>query len=202
MKIFEWLSDFFSPQLGNYKNLKFSSTSFVSFKVVLTGIFFGVILASLNMLYNRRLLGDFVRAVTAAGADSPEKAMTLSELGYSKNPFVRYSLTRGYTLRRTVRCVESEQRLREEEKELDASKDTRKKRVLTVMDIRPDAKTAHFYIPSDEIFTAEEKFDKKGTNWFTFILTVIIMTVLMAAVVHFLPDMLRLIDNMISGFGK
>lgn len=67
-----------------------------SFELAVWGMYFGIFLACLLALYEKRVIGGFVRTLLKKEAFSPEKAMTLQELGYGKNPFVRGAL-RGKT---------------------------------------------------------------------------------------------------------
>ena len=212
------LNEFFTPELGTYDNLTFNESSFVSLKYIIMGIFFGIILASLSALYNRRVLGKFIRALIKADATSPEKAKTLAELGFEKNGFVRTSLRNGCTLKNSTSCVEYDEFLKkmaqeaqkdgaetaqdgsisasDGEKKGDARKTDR--RALREKDFIPDLATAHFYIPEDKKYAMEIKFEDKGTNWLTFAFAVAASVVLAGAVVMFMPDILRFIDNFIN----
>lgn len=211
-------TEFFSPELGTYDNLTFNESSFVSLKYIIMGIFFGIILASLSALYNRRVLGKFIRALIKADATSPEKAKTLAELGFERNGFVRTSLRNGCTLKNSTSCVEYDEFLKkmaqkaqkdgaetaqdssdstsDAEKNGDARKTDR--RALRDRDFIPDLATAHFYILEDKKYAMEIKFEDKGTNWLTFAFAVVASVVLAGAVVMFMPDILRFIDNFIN----
>ena len=212
------LNEFFTPELGTYDNLTFNESSFVSLKYIIMGIFFGIILASLSALYNRRVLGKFIRALIKADATSPEKAKTLAELGFEKNGFVRTSLRNGCTLKNSTSCVEYDEFLKKMAQEAqkdgaetaqdgsDSASDGEKKgdarktdrRALREKDFIPDLATAHFYIPEDKKYAMEIKFEDKGTNWLTFAFAVVASVVLAGAVVMFMPDILRFIDNFIN----
>ena len=216
----EKFTDFFSPEFDTYDNFKFNETSFVAVRYIIIGIFFGIVIASLSALYNRRVLGKFIRALIRSDATSPEKAKTLSELGFDKNPFVKYSLSRGYTLKKSTSCVEYGEYLKkinsdaqgiangEEiapsgEKSEDGKSGEKPKtsvrKALRDKEFIPDLATAHFYIPEGKKYEMDVKFEAKGTNWLTFAITVIISLVLVVLAVLFLPDVLRLIDNFING---
>lgn len=227
--IWQRFVELFSPELGKYDNFNFNETSFVAVKYVIIGIFFGIVLASASALFNRRVLGRFIRALIKQDATSPESAKTLSELGFDKNPFVKYSLTRGYTLRKSTSCVEREEYLRSLEKPSDeeavnegaekpseadptasgdGSDSAKKVKKISVREALykkefvPDLKSAHFYIPEDKKYSMDVKFEAKGTNVPTFILTVVISLILVGAAVIFLPDILRLADNFINLLSK
>ena len=47
-------------------------------------VFAGVCCAAFYAFYQKRIVGDLLRALIAAGADCAENAKTLSEIGYGK----------------------------------------------------------------------------------------------------------------------
>ena len=57
---------------------------------VLTAFFVGIILACLVMLYQIKVPGRMVRALLAAGADSPERAITAAEAGFRREWLLRF----------------------------------------------------------------------------------------------------------------
>jgi hypothetical protein len=161
-----------------------------------------VMLAAVLAIFNKRVLGDFVRACARDGATSPEKARTLAELGFLKNSSVRSALKRRGSLRRVVRCVEDDLAdlaagvpMREEIAALypEAKADGEAGKPS-----RTDLNTARFYIPEAEIYTAEIRYDKKGTNWLSFIGTLVLGLVVVLLLIQLMPDILQLVDNFIS----
>ena len=54
------------------------------------------------------------------------------------------------------------------------------------------------YIPEAEIYTAEIRYDKKGTNWLSFIGTLVLGLVVVLLLIQLMPDILQLVDNFIS----
>ena len=227
--IWERFVKFFSPEFYEYDNFNLNETSFVAIKYIIIGIFFGTVIASASALYNRRVLGKFIRALIKQDATSPESAKTLAELGFDKNPFIKYSLVHGYTLKKSTSCVEYEEHLRSLDgsgslekssgEEAEGSENAREavdtaaevtsaetkqpKRIsareaLYGKEFIPDVKSAHFYIPEDKKYLMDVKFEAKGSNWLTFILTVIAAFLMTGAAVLFLPDILQLADNFIN----
>lgn len=57
-----------------------------SFELAVWGMYFGIFLACLLALYEKRVIGGFVRTLLKKEAFSPEKAMTLQELDTEKIP--------------------------------------------------------------------------------------------------------------------
>ena len=63
---------------------------------------------------------------------------------------------------------------------------------------RIDFTTAHFYIPEDLKHRAELRFDQKGSSWLIVVLTVVLTPVIASLICQFLPDILRMCDNLIT----
>jgi hypothetical protein len=105
--LFELMKEeLFSIELREYEHITFDARAAASFRLLVFGLFIGANIAALISIFNKRVLGDFVRALISNECFSAESAKTLSELGYQKDPAVRGSLRHGVTLRRVVRCVE------------------------------------------------------------------------------------------------
>ena len=82
MKVFQYFSELVKQSKGQ------------SLGIVIWALFFGILLACLLALYEKRVIGNYVRALLTKGAKSPEKALTLAETGFRKNAFVRSALRR------------------------------------------------------------------------------------------------------------
>ena len=67
----------------------------VSLEVIVWGLFIGIMIGGALAVYNKRFLGAFVRKLVEEEAFSPEKALTLGELGYEKNKLIQRELTKG-----------------------------------------------------------------------------------------------------------
>jgi hypothetical protein len=65
-------------------------------------------------------------------------------------------------------------------------------------DYRINFDTDHFYIPDDEHYRAEIRYESKGSGWRAFILVVLASIIGAALVCFLLPDMLQLVDNLIG----
>ena len=105
-------SEFFSPKFGNLKNLTMFEDK--SFKTIILVFYVAMVLGSLIMYYNRSVIGALPRALIKNGCFSAESAKTLSELGLSKNVFIKFSLRFGSVFRRIIGCVDG--RVSEEQK--------------------------------------------------------------------------------------
>ena len=98
-----------------YEHIGSGGSSLISWKLMIIGIAIGLALAMFGAVFNKRVLGDFVRALLSVDAHSPEQARTLEQLGYLKNTTIRSALKRGTSLRRVVKCVEEEAYLAEQQ---------------------------------------------------------------------------------------
>ena len=98
----ELIDELFSLNLGDYDNLGISASTLTGLRGIIVALFIGVIIGAISSMFNRRVLGDFVRALTSEGCRTPESAKTLAELGFLKNTAVRASLRAGGVLGRVV----------------------------------------------------------------------------------------------------
>ena len=197
-----FVDKYFTMEFGYYQNINLSNPLFSATSVIVA-LFIGIIIASGVAIFNKRVLGDFVRAVVRNDATSPQKAMTLEELGFLKNSAVRSALKRRGALRSTVRCVEDDRAdlavgipIRARMAEL--YPDVIPVPVKGAKSDRTALNTAHFFIPEAEKYTAEIRYEKKGTNWLVFFVVVVVCIFALSAVFFILPEMLQMLDNFIS----
>ena len=159
----------------------------------------GFALAAAFASFDRNHLGGLVRKLVREDCLSPDKAKTLRELGYHRSPAVRGSLKRGSVLGNVVHCVEREQH----EQEMQAARAayiaaTGSDSGFVPSPFRMDLDSAHFYIPDEQHYAAEVRFEKEGSGWRSFLLVLILSVVAASLVILFLPDILQLVDNMIG----
>ena len=129
----------------------------------------------------------------------PDKAQTLSELGFLRNGGVKASLRSPNKLGKIVRCVEKdeyEQKVEEARAAYVAEHGNDKD--FFMPSYRIDFENDHFYIPDEEHYKAEIRFEEKGSGWRAFLLVVIVSVLGAALVCYLLPDMLQLVDNMLD----
>lgn len=147
------------------------NSSVMSFELVVWSIYIGFIIASVMSLYYKRYLGAFVRALIENEAFSPDSAMTLEELGFEKNSFIKSQL-RG-------RGVFSALVYQKDDKvEIHGNS------AIPVYHDKIDFTTASFFIPYELRIRAEMKFEKKGTH---------IMGVVVAIIAFFILALLATI---------
>jgi hypothetical protein len=200
-----WQEKYFTMDLSKYENLGLGGGErMFSLPQMIAMMLIGVIIAAFASIFNKRVLGDFVRVMLQYEATSVEKAKTLEEFGYLKNSTIRQALRRNPSLRRVVHCVEEEEFARETEHQRTAYEERRAQDKSLPPFIEPtyqmDVTTAHYYIAEKDKYMADIKFEKKGTNWFTFGFVVICCVALLFCTLFILPDVFQYMDNFIGMF--
>lgn len=191
---------YFSIETREYENINLGTGNLITLQNVVIGLFIGLIAASAFAAYDKGHLGSFVRKLVWDDCLSKEKAKTLAELGFAKSPTVRGSLKRtNGVLAKTVHCVEREAH----EADMEAARASYMQKNGSDAGFAPepfkmDLETAHFYIPDEEHYAAEVRFDEKGSGWRAFLLVLLVCVVGAALVCWLLPDMIQLLDNLIG----
>ncbi len=194
-----FVGKYFSVQNGQYDHINMGSSSIVTLQTIIIGLFIGVIIAAGIACYDKNRLGAFVRAIVKNQCLWPDKAMTLYDLGFMRNSGVKASLRSRNQLGRVVRCVERDQY--EEQVKIAREEYIQKNgddKDFCMPEYRLNFDTDHFYIPDEEHYAVELRYENKGSGWRAFLL-VIILSIFGAALLCFLvPDMLQLVDNLIG----
>ena len=170
---------------------------------VIIGILIGFFVACCMTLFDRRVLGDFVRHVLRNECLSRETAKTLAELGYEKNAFVRGSLRSGVSLRRVVKCVEEEEfgaEIARRRAEYEAANEGKKVPAYKPPKFQVDVSTMHFYIPEELKYMADVKFEKKGANPVTLLIAFVLFAAVAVIAFYAVPELLQMLDNMLGIF--
>lgn len=198
----EWYA---SLDASQYEHLGFGTGTMISIPIIVIGVCIGIFAAAAFACFDKNRLGGFVRALVRAECLSPEGAKTLDELGYgrAKGAGIRGSLKHGTVLGRVVHCVEREAY----EADVEAARAAYIEKTgsekgfdypLFVMDFD----TAHFYIPDEEHYRAEVRFEEKGSGWRALLLVGLVAVVVAALLLFFLPELLQMLDNMIGLLGE
>ncbi len=174
-----------------YENLGFEKSPLFSLRLSIIFAFIGVAIACFAMLYNKRTIGGIVRKIIAEGASSPESAKTLAELGLDRKILTRNAIVRNVTLRRYVKCVEEEEYLSKYADLQDAKRKVKSKYYI-------DLKTDRFYIPEEKRIQAEIRYEKKGSNLFSVIFAIVLLSIALLLIFSFLPNILGMIDSAVS----
>ena len=200
----DYLREIFTGADGYYGNLGLESGNVMSVSLIALGIYLGIVIACIAMAYNKQVLGALARKLLADERSSADKAATLEELGFHKNPFIRGAVQKSVSLRRVVKCVEEEEfyknqaadrELYEKKRELERSLPKFKE-----VEYRVDASRDHFYIPEESCDMAERKFYSKGSTWRSTILAIAILTVAFFIIMLNLPKVLDVLDSFVGNF--
>lgn len=189
-----------------YEHLHMGGGSLVSIPIIVFGLFLGVVIACFAVVFNKRVPGGFVRLLLKEAALSPDTAKTLPELNCADRLYLRYAVRNSVSLRRVVRCREEEEFEAKEAEEAQAYAEQRandpslpKRRRAKPFAVDPDKH--HFYIPENLKYTAEAKFEQKGSTWLGAVIFSVIMLVVCVVLLMFLPRILQLLNEFVGGFG-
>ena len=156
-------------------------------EVLVWALFIGCVLGAFMIFYQKRVIGAFVRKLLSAGADSPDNAKMISEIGFAKNPFVRSELRRSGTLRRIVW-------------EVDDNMQTSAEGVTFSAREKPlDPESARFFIPEENRIRAELRYSEKGTDVYTIVLMVILFLAIAYAALFVVPYIQNLLSELKAG---
>ena len=199
-ELWEYLEGkYFSVDMGRYEHISIGSGSLVTLQKVVLGICVGIIIAAAMACYDKNKLGAFVRAIVKEQALWPDKAMTVYDLGFARNSAVKASLRSPNKLGKIVHCVEKEAydaKVAEAREAYIAEHGNEEG--FFMPQYRMDFDNDHFYIPDEEHYRAEVRFENKGSGWIAFVFVVIVSIIAAAVVCFLLPDVLQLVDNMIG----
>ena len=187
-----------------YENLGADSRTMLSVRLMILGLFIGISIAAFAAVFNKRVLGDAVRRLLKAEALSPDRALTLAELGYSGG-VIGFAVKKSTSLRRVVKCreeTEYDEKLSEKRREYaERRKNGENLPKFKEIPYKINVLTDTFYIPEDMKYTAEVKFEKKGSTWLGAILTVVVLAVLFVALMVALPHIFELLDEVAGSMG-
>ena len=199
-ELWEYLEGkYFSVDTGRYEHISIGSGSLITLQKVVLGICIGIIIAAAMACYDKNRLGSFVRSIVREQALWPEKAQTLYDLGFARNSAVKASLRSPNKLGRVVRCVEKDAYDAQVAQAREAYiAEHGNEEGFFMPQYRLDFENDHFYIPDEEHYRAEVRFDNQGSGWRAFMLVCIVAVIAAALICFLLPDMIQLVDNMIG----
>ena len=203
--LFEELWDYFVQNYLEadeiYPNLGMGDGSGITMISLVFGLFFGIILASVLVVYDKRVTGGLVREILYSGAVGKDNAKTLDELDIGRSSQAAKSLRRSAYLRKIVRCVEEDAFYAElAEKNAEYEKKRAEDPSLPKFKYADYVFTGeeHYYIPEDKKYTAETKYSKAGTAWWSIPAAILVAIVLSFVLMFALPYLLTLLDQVIG----
>ena len=188
----------------SYNNLGLGMLgSTATLRNILFGLLVGIVIASFIMVFDKRVLGSFVRKLLKEECLSPESAKRLCQLGFADKLTVRNSLRRGTTLRSVVRSREEEEyKASIEERRAEYEKKREEDPTLPpfkAAEYKIDPDEDHFYIPEEKKYSAEFRFEKKGPTWLGFAAVVVVAVVLFFVLLFVIPELMKLLDELVGG---
>jgi len=156
-------------------------------QVIAVAVFIGATLASIGVYFNKIVIGKAVRAIVAAGADSPESAKTLEDLGLSRSFFVRNALKSRSVLRKYV--YEADDRIIALP---DGSSYFERDGAI-------DLTSARFYISEENRVRAEVRYAGKGSDLFVLILSIVVYFGVAWAIVVVFPLLINFWNSFVTG---
>ena len=176
---------YFSIRFGVYDNFSITERNVSVVNKLIPALIWGIIIAAIATFFCRRVVGEFVRTLCEKEAFSPETGMTLFDTGLFRSTVIRRELSRSAFLRKVVFCPEEQAFL------LEKGKDATYK-----IDFMKD----HFYIPEDLKYRAENRFSAKGSTWIYVVITVVAVPIVVGLLCRFMPNILQLIDSLMTFF--
>ncbi len=173
---------------------------FISLELIVWSLFAGFIIAALMAIYNKRLIGGFVKQILREECLSPETAKTVTELGYGTDWFIKNALRTDTVLRRFVVRIDKEKPEGEDSETAESPENAgkNKKAPRSPKHDVIDFETAKFYIPEELKYRADVRYASKGTNFFMFGVCVVVFAAAAFAAIYIIPDLIQLIDNFIT----
>lgn len=189
-----------------YEYLGNGAGAMTSLPMIILGIFIGLALAAFASVFNKQVLGDFVRELLREEALSAESAKTLAELGYERKTVIRYSVRKGVNLRRVVRCREEEEYLAAIEAKREEYEEKRKNNKslprFKAEAFCVNADEHHFYIPEKMKYMADIKFEKKGSTWLGAFVFLLVLAIAFLLLMFALPHILSLLNEWFGWLGN
>lgn len=200
---------YFTLEFGVYENFSVANGLGESVRNIIIAFAMALIIVSVMNAYTRQSLGGFVRRLLSEDCLSPDRAKTLSELGYFRSTAIRRALAKGSALRLVVRRADGEtdrpSEISAEPQESETAEVESEQEDATVPDTanRPtdtkiDFLTARFYVPEDLKDRAEIRFRVKGSSWWMVALVSVLGIVIAALLCRLLPNAVAFADNIMT----
>lgn len=100
--------NYFSASLnGQYENLEYVETA-TTLLMLVGALSIGIFVASCIIVFQKKVLGRFIRRLLAAGAKDKESARSLADLGLDKSGFIKHELSHATVSRKLVSVVDKD----------------------------------------------------------------------------------------------
>ncbi len=192
---------YFTIDIAQYENLNLDigGGGIINLSWAIIALCLGMVLAAMMAVYEKKGLGEFVRKLISEECYTPESAKTLYELGYRKNAAVRGAL-RGGSLSKVVVCTQKKEyddQVAQKRAEYEANS-TKDSPAFKSFAYKINFETDTFYIPKDDSYAADIRYDKKGSGFISVLIVAGISLLVALFIIFILPDMLQMLDNFIG----
>ncbi len=147
------------------------SLAFLLFSAVI-----GIIIACAFMLYQIKVPGKLVRALSDKEAYSEETAVSAAELGYKREWLLRFMLSGNGALAKYVAVISHE-------------KDKRGKDILA---------TANFYLREETKDRAQMRYNKNNASAGALIAAILLFSALAVALYFVIPELITMLKNFVE----
>ncbi len=169
----------------HYANIR-SPLFLIDLDFILLGLYVGIVIGAFVMCAHRARTGELVGAILSAGATSPENAKTLAELGLGGKESVIRSLKR----RRYGSLIKVASNATDEGNDGSAG---------DAGGAASAEEAARYYIDGSDAYSAEECFGKRRDGILTAVIWAIVLIPIFLLIRFFVPELLQLLDNFITG---
>ena len=161
-----------------------------SIELILICCYVGILIACGLAIYDKRVMGNFIRELLKRDATTPERALTLKELGFDKKQSIIRALRGNGIFKDTVYEAE------------DNPEFDRENHALPIFREKFDPEKARFYIPAPLKYKAAVRFEKKGTHIMMWVLAAILFGVLLILALLFKDQVIELINQFFAAMGS
>ena len=168
----------------------------MSLEVIVWCLCGGLILGALGSYFTRRDASILIHKLIEGEYFTPDRAITLEELGLAANLPLRLSLRTGKPLRRLLTCVNEE--------EFPKKKCSFARRFFTGEreGVQTDLKTARFYLPEEVKYRAETRYNVKNVTPLDLLLSVVILLAAGFVAIYAAPKLVDLLGGFLSSFAS
>ncbi len=179
-----------------YENFELYSPT-LTLELIVWSICAGLMAGVIGSYISRRVIGAFPRRLIADGIHTPEAAVTVTDTGFGRDFWVKRALREGGSLRKMVILANPDDFPPKEDS-------TARKRMFRLLSMELPVRrklaweTARFYLPEEDRYAAEVKYEAKGTNIGGVILSVILIAAIGFAALYMIPQLFQYLDNFLS----
>lgn len=151
----------------------------MTLEIVVWSLFIGICAGIFGTLVVKKTVGGLVKQLIDGGADSPDNARTMAEVGCRSGLLLLHALRDGSTLRRLVNCT--------------GDPDARHRRA--------ELAGLKWYIAGENRVKAQELYEARGGSVFVALIAVLAFFIAAAVSFTVIPDLVQMASNVFSAFG-